>query len=341
MMDFFSKQACDYTKLKSNLRLCNNRLGLLKKKKTEINLKNRREIAELLKDGKIERGRIKTEHIVREDYVVEVMEILQTYCDLLLARFGIFEAKAEVDPALEAAIATLIWCVPRLSAEVNELNVIKQQFAAKYTKNYVDSCLENKLKKVNSAVIQKLDMISPSPSLIEMYMMEIARAYDVKYEPNLDLLNKGEDNGNDGGQKLIDFEPDEGSGLPQLPEGYGAPAQKWDHTGAPEKSVPYPENNPFPSSEPLPPAPEKPPVPTDPSGFYGFSSSSPPPYDATMFPTKDNTAPGASTINPPANNSKELGFPSDKPEDKPPAAGSDDQDFDDLERRFNQLTKKK
>ncbi|CAL8085457.1 unnamed protein product [Calicophoron daubneyi] len=341
-MSIFGKSGCDYSKLKSNLRLCNNRLGLLKKKKTEINLKNRREIAELLKDAKTERGRIKTEQIVREDYVVEVMEILQTYCDLLLSRFGIFEAKAEVDPSLEAAIATLIWCVPRLGAEVNELNVIKQQFAAKYTKGYVDSCLENKLKKVNPAVIQKLDIVAPSPSLIEMYMMEIARAYDVTYEPNLELLNKGEDNGNDSGQKLIDFEPDADSGLPQLPEGYAGPAKRWDHTLTADQTVPYPQSNPFPSPDPLPPppVPDKPPVPTETTGAFGFEPSSPPSYDAAMFPSKDSGQPGAPEIDAQANTSKEFGFPADKPEGKSEPGGSDDQDFDDLERRFNALTKK-
>ena len=31
------------------------------------------------------------EHIIREDYLVEAMELLELYCDLLLARFGLIE----------------------------------------------------------------------------------------------------------------------------------------------------------------------------------------------------------------------------------------------------------
>lgn len=76
----------NYNKLKTNLRLCINRLKLLEKKKTELALKQRKEIADYLAAGKIERAKIRVEHIIREDYLVEAMEVLEMYCDLLLAR---------------------------------------------------------------------------------------------------------------------------------------------------------------------------------------------------------------------------------------------------------------
>ena len=34
---------------------------------------------------------MQVEHIVREDYLVEAMEIIEMFCDLLLARFGLLE----------------------------------------------------------------------------------------------------------------------------------------------------------------------------------------------------------------------------------------------------------
>ncbi len=34
----------------------------------------------------------KVEHIIREDYMVEAMELIEMYCDLLLARFGLIES---------------------------------------------------------------------------------------------------------------------------------------------------------------------------------------------------------------------------------------------------------
>ncbi|GAA56663.1 IST1 homolog [Clonorchis sinensis] len=263
-MPLFAK-SCDYTKLKSNLRLCVNRMGLLQKKKTEMGMKARREVAELLKQNKIERSRIKTEHIVREDYVVEALEILQTYCELLLARFGIFEVSKEVDPCLEEAIASIIWCCPRLSSQVNELPVIREQFAGKYSKEYVEACLENKLRKVSQMVMQKLEIIQPPPSLVEMYMIEIAKAYGVEYEPNLDLLNSSTSDGGGGSggagasrnaeNQLIDFEPDLLPCMPRMPDDFatGNSDKPWEHAVDPGPGAPYPQQSPFPGPTEVPP----------------------------------------------------------------------------------------
>lgn len=117
-------------RLKVNLRLVINRLKLLEKKKSkvysekwllfsihsllvftsciellcviyisyslahvaELAQKARKEIADYLSSGKDERARIRVEHIIREDYLVEAMEILELYCDLLLARFGLIQS---------------------------------------------------------------------------------------------------------------------------------------------------------------------------------------------------------------------------------------------------------
>ena len=104
------------SKLKTNLRLCINRLKLLQKKKSkllhafnslnplqtskisfflpaELNVKARKEIAEYLAQNKDDRARIKVEHIIRDDYLVEAMECLELYCDLLLARIGLIETQ--------------------------------------------------------------------------------------------------------------------------------------------------------------------------------------------------------------------------------------------------------
>lgn len=80
-----------YQKLSTNLRLSINRLKLLEKKKTELAIKARKEISEYLINGKEDRARIRVEHIVREDYLVEAMEIVEMYCDLLLARMGLIQ----------------------------------------------------------------------------------------------------------------------------------------------------------------------------------------------------------------------------------------------------------
>lgn len=86
----------NYAKLKTNLRLIINRLKLLEKKKTEIASKARKDIADYISAGKDDRARIRVEHIVREDYLVEAMELLEMFCDLILARFGLIQTQKQV-----------------------------------------------------------------------------------------------------------------------------------------------------------------------------------------------------------------------------------------------------
>lgn len=54
---------------------------------------NRRQMAQLLEQGKEESARIRVENIIRQEISVELMEILELYCELLLARIGMMEPK--------------------------------------------------------------------------------------------------------------------------------------------------------------------------------------------------------------------------------------------------------
>lgn len=108
----------NYNKLKTNLRLAINRLKLSEKKKTEMALKSRKEIADYIAGNKVERAKIRVEHIIREDYMVEAMEVLEMYCDLLLARFGLIQQMKTLDDGLAEAISSLIWVAPRLQVNV-------------------------------------------------------------------------------------------------------------------------------------------------------------------------------------------------------------------------------
>ncbi|XP_069953867.1 IST1 homolog [Cherax quadricarinatus] len=126
----------NYNKLKTNLRLAINRLKLLEKKKTELAQKARKEIADYLTTGKIERAKIRVEHIIREDYLVEAMEVTEMYCDLLLARYGLIQQMKDLDEGLAEAISSLIWAAPRLQTDVAELKLIADQLTLKYGKPY-------------------------------------------------------------------------------------------------------------------------------------------------------------------------------------------------------------
>ncbi|XP_077308362.1 IST1 homolog [Lithobates pipiens] len=177
-------------RLKVNLRLVINRLKLLEKKKTEMAMKSRKEIADYLSCRKDERARIRVEHIIREDYMVEAMEILELYCDLLLARFGLIQSMKELDPGLAEAVSTLIWAAPRMQTEVSELKTVASQLCNKYSKEYGNLCRTNQIGTVSERLMHKLSAEAPPKILVERYLIEIAKNYKVEYEPDARAMSE-------------------------------------------------------------------------------------------------------------------------------------------------------
>lgn len=178
----------NYTKLKTNLRLAINRLKLLEKKKTELAQKARKEIADYLAAGKIERAKIRVEHIIREDYMVESMEIVEMYCDLLLARYGLIQQMKTLDEGLAEPISSLIWVAPRLQTDVAELKVISEQLTAKYGRPYTDACREEAVTSISEKLKHKMSVQSPPKILVEKYLIEIAKNYNIEYEPDPQVM---------------------------------------------------------------------------------------------------------------------------------------------------------
>ncbi|XP_075587656.1 increased sodium tolerance 1-like protein [Dermatophagoides farinae] len=190
----------NYARLKTNLSLAIQRLKLLEKKKTESAQKSRKEIADYIENGKVERAKIRVEHIIREDYLVEAMEIVEMFCDLLLARFGMIQQMPTLDDGLEEAISSLIWVAPRMSTDVKELSIIADLFTQKYGKQFAQAAKENQLKSVNEKLMLKLGVQAPPKILVEKYLIEIAKMLGVNYEPDEEVLmedkkyNQGNDN---------------------------------------------------------------------------------------------------------------------------------------------------
>lgn len=99
-----------------------------------------------------------------------------------------FYSCRELDPGLEEAIASLIWATPRLQADVQELKAVSEQFIAKYGKEFGQACKTNELNNVSEKVMHKLSVQAPPKILIERYMVEIAKTYNVPFEPDPSVM---------------------------------------------------------------------------------------------------------------------------------------------------------
>ncbi|XP_004456775.1 IST1 homolog isoform X2 [Dasypus novemcinctus] len=327
-------------RLRVNLRLVINRLKLLEKKKTELAQKARKEIADYLAAGKDERARIRVEHIIREDYLVEAMEILELYCDLLLARFGLIQSMKELDSGLAESVSTLIWAAPRLQSEVAELKIVADQLCAKYSKEYGKLCRTNQIGTVNDRLMHKLSVEAPPKILVERYLIEIAKNYNVPYEPDsvvmaeappgveTDLIDVGF---TDDVKKGSSGRGGGGSG------GFTAPL------GGPDGTVPMPM--PMPMPMPSPSTPFSYPLPKGPVDDINADKNVSSAQIVGPGPKPEASAKPPSR---PVDNYDNFVLPElpSVPDTLPSASAgantsaSEDIDFDDLSRRFEELKKK-
>ncbi|XP_058835726.1 IST1 homolog isoform X2 [Topomyia yanbarensis] len=276
--------APNYTKLKTNLRLAVNRLKLLEKKKTELAQKARKEIADYLVAGKPERAKIRVEHIIREDYLVEAMEIVEMYCDLILARFGLVTQMKEIDEGIEEAVSSIVWVAPRLQADVQELKICADVFTIKYGKQWAESVRAAvPPHKVSDKLMHKMAIQAPPKLLVEKYLIEIAKIFNVDYEP--DPLVMQNDKPNLADSILIDL-----SDRNNL-DGGGSSSGGGGGTGgvpAPPGFIGYPQPPNLPQLPNLPPT-----VPFNYPGPSGqnFGSASAPPFNYNIPPNSSETMP--------------------------------------------------
>ncbi|CAK9253656.1 unnamed protein product [Sphagnum jensenii] len=263
------------------------------------------------------------------------MELVEMYCDLLLARFGLIQQMKTLDDGLAEAISSLIWVAPRLQTDIAELKTISDLLTYKYGKPYAQACRENALKSVNEKLMIKMGVQAPPKILIEKYLIGKC------------LIDLGHNNDN----RNTGFGPSGGSGGGGGGGGFGA----------------------FVAPPPLPSTPPSAPYPTGPNtkpiGFnFGnntqLSSSAPagppPHYDSVIssnesdskkgVPSKDASS-GKPTPVPrssPKSNDTLPELPAvptgslpDIPTDNVNNSKDDSIDFEDLTKRFEELKKRK
>jgi len=156
------------------------RLRTLQEKKEAQAKVARRDIATLLERGKAETARIKVESIINEDIYLELLELLELYCELLIARFGLVEQNArEPDPAISEGICSIIYAAPR--TELKELHILRDLLMHKYGREFSAGVMENPDGCVSERVMKKLANNMPSADLVEGYLAEIARGYGLRW----------------------------------------------------------------------------------------------------------------------------------------------------------------
>lgn len=171
-------------RIKAQLKLAINRLKLLQDKNTAIAKQSRREMAQLMEKGKMSSAKIRVENIINDDIHVELLEALELYCEVALARVGMIE-RAELDPRLTEAVSVIIYAAPH--TDIKELLTLRELFSGVFPKEFMHDAIENTSGNVPEKILKRIHIEAPSTELVDLYLLEIAKAYKVRvsgfYEP--------------------------------------------------------------------------------------------------------------------------------------------------------------
>jgi hypothetical protein len=178
-MDFF--YGYNENKLKPYLKMAVQRIQIASNKKSISVKHQKREIAQLLADHKDEKARIKVEHIIREDFIIEAYEMLELLLELVHERIKQISSNETVPVDLKEAVCSLIWAATNV--DISEFGEIKKQFTKKYGTEFTKAAENNEANCVNPRLFQKLVYKPPSTKLVMGYLVEIAKGYQVEWDP--------------------------------------------------------------------------------------------------------------------------------------------------------------
>ena len=131
---------------------------------------------------KDESARIKVEGVIRDDYLLEAIDIIELLCEMVASRLQLLSEVKTCPHDLMEAVTTLIYAAPRLEDANKELLEIRNQFQLKFGKEFVQAAMENKELTVNQRVMFKLGVKVPEPYLCVEYLKEIARENGIEWD---------------------------------------------------------------------------------------------------------------------------------------------------------------
>lgn len=178
-MDFFS--GFDPNKMKPYLKMATQRINITVNKKSAQLKHQKREIANLLGERKVEKATIKVEHIIREDFMIESYELIELLCELLHERVRYMASNKDCPPDLLQAVCSIIWATSRV--EISELAEVKKQLIKKYGSKFALAAEANENNCVNERLFAKLSVQPPSQFLVQRYLEELAKEFNVEWTP--------------------------------------------------------------------------------------------------------------------------------------------------------------
>jgi vacuolar protein sorting-associated protein IST1 len=171
----------DEVKLRANLKMGVARLRMVQSKRQNAVRIQRRHIADLLRMGKVDESRVKVESLIREDLSIAGLDILAIFIELVASRVQVIMEVRTCPPELKEAVTSVLWAVPRIE-NVPELHAVRLQFALKFGKQFCEMAANNDELSVNDRLLEKLNIVVPTPAVCVEYLEGIATEYNVPFD---------------------------------------------------------------------------------------------------------------------------------------------------------------
>ncbi|XP_016436058.1 uncharacterized protein LOC107762228 [Nicotiana tabacum] len=170
-------------KCKTSLKLASSRLKLLKNKKEVAVKQMKREVAQLLDSGQDRTARIRVEHVVREEKMIAAYDLIEIYCELIVARLPIIESQKNCPIDLKEAITSVVFASPRCG-DIPELLDVRKHFTAKYGKEFISAAVELRPDcGVSRMLVEKLSAKAPDGQTKIRILGAIAVEHGVQWDP--------------------------------------------------------------------------------------------------------------------------------------------------------------
>lgn len=170
-------------KCKTSLRMAVARIKLLRNRKEVQVRQMRREVAQLLEANQDMTARIRVEHVIREEKFMQAYDLIEVYCELIVARLSIIDSQKTCPIDLKEAVASVIFASMRCS-DVTELADVRKHFKSKYGKEFEAAALEVRSDSgVNRLIIEKLSAGAPDVQTKIKTLSSIAEEHNIKWEP--------------------------------------------------------------------------------------------------------------------------------------------------------------
>jgi len=168
----------------TELKMASIQIQMSSNKKTAVSKQRMREIGMLLNEDvpNEEKARLQTEAFIHDDNMIQAYDILELQCDLLAERAKLIEKSRHKFPQeMLPCVSTVIYAEQFL--DIKELSLIRKQFCDKYGKKFEEAALENKENNVHEKITLLLSIAPPGPFLVERYMIEICKQFDIDWKP--------------------------------------------------------------------------------------------------------------------------------------------------------------